>query len=501
MRIATLGISHEANTFSSVPASLDHWERSGILHGEQIIEQYATAQATISGFLALGQEDPNVHVEPLLFSRITPMGPITATAFEHLSEQMLDLLTQGRPWDGVLLALHGAAVSDEYPDADGEILRRVRQVLGPNVTVGVTLDMHANISPLMVHEADVVTVYQTNPHVDAREQALRAGRMVRDAIAGRLHPRMALQMVPVAINILRQGTDDFPVRALLDAARAAEQRPGVLSVSVVEGYPYADVPEMGMSVVVVADDDEALAGEVAAELADLTWQMREHAKGTAVSIEDALRQAARAERGPVVLLDTGDNVGAGSPGDSTHLLAAAQRMAIPGLFCSLYDPEAVRAAVQAGPGALVRLDVGGKTDTMHGEPVPIEGRVRVISDGQWEDAGPTHDGFRFFNTGVSVLVHTTDDHDVLLTSRPAGNVSSQQLRAVGLDPATQPIIIAKGVNSPRATYEPLAAQMIYVATPGVTSADLSTFTYTRRRPIFPFDSDLQWSPTSQGDLL
>mgnify|MGYP001297335272 CR=1 FL=1 len=147
MRIATLGISHEANTFSSVPASLDHWERSGILHGEQIIEQYATAQATISGFLALGQEDPNVHVEPLLFSRITPMGPITATAFEHLSDQMLNLLTQGGPWDGVLLALHGAAVSDEYPDADGEILRRVRQVLGPNVTVGLTLDMHANISP------------------------------------------------------------------------------------------------------------------------------------------------------------------------------------------------------------------------------------------------------------------------------------------------------------------------------------------------------------------
>lgn len=349
MRIATLGISHEANTFSSVPASLDHWERSGILHGEQIIEQYATAQATISGFLALGQEDPNVHVEPLLFSRITPMGPITATAFEHLSDQMLNLLTQGGPWDGVLLALHGAAVSDEYPDADGEILRRVRQVLGPNVTVGLTLDMHANISPLMVRDADVVTVYQTNPHVDAREQALRAGRMVRDAIAGRLHPRMALQMVPVAINILRQGTDDFPVRALLDAARAAERRPGVLSVSVVEGYPYADVPEMGMSVVVIADDDDALAGEVAAELAELAWQVREHAQGTAVSIEDALRQAARAERGPVVLLDTGDNVGAGSPGDSTYLLAAAQRMAIPGVFCSLYDPEAVRAAVQAGP--------------------------------------------------------------------------------------------------------------------------------------------------------
>ncbi|MGC0251834.1 M81 family metallopeptidase [Pseudactinotalea sp. Z1748] len=493
MRIATLGISHEANTFSSVPASLEQWESSGILHGDQIREQYATAEATISGFLALAQHDQRIQVEPLLFSKITPMGIIPADTFEHLVGRMVTLLREDGPWDGVLLALHGAAVSEEYPDADGEILRRVREAVGPDVTVGVTLDMHANISARMVAAADVMTVYQTNPHVDARDQALRAARIVRDTIAGHRRPRMALQMVPIAINILRQGTDDFPVRDLLTAAREAEDRPGVLSVSLVEGYPYADVAEMGMSVVVITDDEDELAAVVAADLAERTWRMREHTHGLGVGIEDALQQAARADSGPVVLLDTGDNVGAGSPADSTHLLAAAQRLGVTGVFCSLSDPEAVAAAVQAGPGAQVELHVGGKTDARHGEPVRIEGQVRVITDGQWEDSGPTHGGFRFFNTGTSVLVHTTDGHDVLLTSRPVGNVSAQQLRAVGLDPTTQPIIIAKGVNSPRATFEPFAAQMIYVATPGVTSADLNTFAYSRIRPVFPFEADLDWS--------
>ena len=496
MKIAALGFSHEANTFSAVPASLEQWEAAGILEGQAIVDDYAEAEATITGFFELARVEPDVEVVPLVFGRITPMGAITAHAFEVLVSRMLDALRSRGPWDAVLLAQHGAAVSEEFPDADGEVTRRVRELVGPDVPIGLTLDMHANVSLLLVENADVVTVYQTNPHLDPRPRALHAGRLIARAVRGEIRPTMALEMPPVAINILAQGTDDSPMRELVELGRLHAGRPGVLDVSVVEGYPYADVAEMGMSVLAVTDDDAALAREVATTVARAVWDRREAFDTTATSIPDALRQAravVREGRRPVVLLDTGDNVGAGSPADSTHLLAAAQELGVGGLFQSLCDPEAVQECVRAGAGATVELEVGAKTDDMHGAPVRVRGTVRLLHAGRWEDPGPTHGGFRHFDTGTGALLRTEDGHELLLTTYPQGNVSLEQLRAVGLDPLRQPIIVAKGVNSPRAAFEPIAAEMIFVGTPGVTSADLSTFTYVhRRRPMFPFERDARY---------
>lgn len=497
MRIATLGVSHEANTFSPVPASLAQFERAGIARGQDIVKEYATSQATVGGFLALADEAPDVEVVPLVFARITPMGTITADAFETLLAEMLAALADQGPWDAVLLALHGAAVSAEFPDADGELARRVREQVGPDVPVGTTLDMHANVSLLLVESTDVVTVYQTNPHVDPREQALRCAQLVRRAVLGEIRPTMALEMPPVAINILRQGTSDSPMRELLEVAQEQARRPGVLSVSAVEGFPYADVAEMGMSFLAVTDDDAALAREVATELARFAWDQREDYEATGWAVDDALRRADEAERGPVVLLDTGDNIGGGSPGDSTFILAAAQRLGVRRLFQSLCDPGAVEECVAAGVGSTVELEVGGKTDDQHGAPVRVRATVRVVTDGRFEDPTPTHGGFRFFDTGTSVLLATEDGHDLLLTSDPQGTVSLEQLRSVGLDPLQQPIIVAKGVNSPRAAFEPIASELLYVATPGSTSADLSSFTFEhRRRPMFPFEPDATYAPAA-----
>ena len=208
-----------------------------------------------------------------------------------------------------------------------------------------------------------------------------------------------------------------------------------------------------------------------------------------MGIDDALMEASKGSA-PVVLLDTGDNIGGGSPGDSTHLLAAAQRLGIRGIFQTLCDPEAVEASSAAGIGTRVNLAVGGKTDLLHGAPVTIVGTVTVLFDGLFEDATPVHGGFRFYDSGESALIATDDGHDLLLTSLPVGTTSLQQLRSVGIEPTTQPIIIAKGVNSPRAAFEPIASAMLYVATPGATSADLTSFAYRhRRRPMFPFESN------------
>lgn len=493
MRVALLGFHHESNTFAPVPATLGQFLASGPDEGPELLAKYADSQATLAGFIEAAHHADDVDLIPLLHFDLNPMGTITAEAFDTIIAQLLAALDRGGPWDAVLLGLHGAAASEVYRDADGEVIERVRQLVGPDVAIGVTYDMHANVSPRMVDGVTVANTYMTNPHLDPRQRARECADLIFRVVRGEIHPVMALEKPPVAVNILRQGTSDSPMKELVALAHQAATRPGVLSVSIAEGFPYADVEEMGMAFLAVTDDDVALAHEVARELARAAWEVRADLEGDGVAIDDALQHAAQATRHPVVLLDVGDNVGGGSPGDSTHVLAAAQRLGVGGLFHSLCDPASVTACMAAGIGATVELDVGAKTDHQHGEPVAISGVVRLIDDGKFEDSGPTHGGFRFYDAGPRALVETDDQHMVLLTSRPMGNTSRQELISAGLDPLTQPIIVAKGVQSPRGAFEPIAAEMIALNTPGCTSADINALTYQhRRRPMFPYEPDAQY---------
>jgi microcystin degradation protein MlrC len=192
----------------------------------------------------------------------------------------------------------------------------------------------------------------------------------------------------------------------------------------------------------------------------------------------------------VVLMDVGDNIGGGSPADSTILLAEAKRQRVRGLLQTLCDPEAVKECLAAGIGNTLTLRVGGKTDQRHGRPVEVTGRVRLISDGKFEEWRPTHGGGRFFDQGTTVVLETTDDHTLVLTSQRIGNTSIEQMYSLGIRPEQKRVIVAKGVQSPRPAYQPIAAEIVLVNTPGVTTADLSFFDYRhRRRPLYPFEPD------------
>ncbi len=492
-RIATAGFQHESNTFSSVPAGLEKWERSGILEGEAIRAEYGSSQSTLAGFFDACADSGDVELVPLLFTRLTPMGAMTHEATAHIMDRALAAIRDGGPWDAVLLPQHGAAVSETWPDADGAFVRRVRELVGPDVPIGLALDMHANVSPMMVENADITTVYQTNPHIDAYEQAKLCANLVLRMLKGEIKPVTALENPPLLVNILNQGTSDEPMKTLVRLADEQRKRPGVLTVSVVEGYPYSDVAEMGMSFIAITDNDPALAKEIAKELADAAWAVREPLNAGGTPIDAALTRAAAAPVGPVVLFDVGDNVGAGSPADSTLILHAARRLGIKGLLQAVCDPGSVRECQQAGIGSRVKLAVGGKTDGQHGAPFPIEGTVTALSDGRYEETGPTHAGFRFFNDGPSAAIRTDDGYTIVLTTLPGGSMSLQQFRTLGIEPTQMPIIIAKGVHSPRPAMEPIAREMIWVATAGVTTADLTTFTYRHRRvPIYPLEHNVAW---------
>jgi microcystin degradation protein MlrC len=489
VRLATLGLSHETNTFARLPATYERFVEAGILRGDEIRRDYAESHATLAGFLEVGRQ-PDVEVVPLLFAMTNPIGTITSDAFERIVGEMLDLLRQHGPWDGVLLANHGAAVSEAYPDADGEITARVRALVGPDVPIGLSPDMHANISQKMVDNATVTVVYRTNPHLDPRPRARECAELIVRTIRGEIHPVQALELPPVAINIVKQFTGEEPMLGLVQDVEAVLARPGMLSASVAEGYPYADVAEMGMSFLAVHDGDTAAARDAARWMARRAWDRRAEFLGDTPSPEAALRAAAAAMRGPVVLMDVGDNIGGGSPGDSTVLLEAAQRLGIRRFLQTLCDPQAVAACVSAGVGQTVELQVGAKTDDQHGRPVAVKGRVRVISDGLFEEPTPTHGGFRFFDGGTTVVLETTDEHTLVLTSRLVGNTSIQQMYSVGVRPESFQVVVAKGVVSPRPAYAPIAAEIVLVNTPGVTTSDLSRFNYARRRrPLYPFETD------------
>ncbi len=498
MRFAVLGLSHETNTFSSVPADYAAFEREGLLRRKEILGEFRRSEATVAGFLQAGRE-LGFETVPLLHARTGPIGLITKDAFERIVGEMIGMLRDEGPWDGVLLANHGAAVSEEHRDADGEIAARVRSVVGPGIPVGMALDMHGNISPAMVRSTDVITIYRTNPHLDARERAFECAELILRTARGQIRPRQWLETPPLVINIVRQFTGEEPMRGLVADSLQVQSRPGVLSTSLAEGYPYADVAEMGMSFLVVADGDSELAQRSCRWLAQRAWARRAEMDASIPGAEAALAAAAghrgQSTAGPVVLMDVGDNIGGGSSADSTHILRQAQRMGIGGLLQTLYDPGAVRSCVAAGVGNRVELRVGGKTDDLHGAPVAVKGRVAGISDGRYEDPGPTHGGYRFFDSGTTAVIDTSDGHTLVLTSNRDGNTSRQQMYAAGVRPERYRIVIAKGVVSPRPAYEPIASRIVLVNTPGLTSADLSTFNYRRRRrPLYPFEPEARYLP-------
>ena len=366
--------------------------------------------------------------------------------------------------DGLLLALHGAMVTGRYADADGEMLRRLRVELGPELPIVATLDYHANVSAAMAEHADALIGYQTYPHVDQRERGLVAAGLMARTVRGEVRPVTAVAQPALIVPILGQATDREPMRSLLWEARTTEQRAGMLSVSVMAGFPYADVPEMGPSVIAVADGDRGLAVATAEELGQRMWERRREFLVKCPDAKEGVRQAMAAAERPVVLVDLGDNIGGGSAGDGTVLLAELLRQGARDAVVVIYDPEAVRAAVAAGAGGRFEQPVGGRADRLHGEPVRVRGVVRSIHDGTWVEDQPRHGGRRYNDQGATAVIEIEGPILVVVNSLRTPPFSLGQLTSLGIEPARQGIIVVKAAVAYRAAYEPIAGRVIEVDT-------------------------------------
>ena len=490
MRIGVMAFIHESNTFASFSTTLRRFTEGGITRGDEILERWTGAHHELAGFIEGGTLH-SFEVIPLLAAHATPGGPLTKRAFEAILGEMLELLRGSSGLDGLLLALHGAMVAEGYPDADGEVVSRLREAFGKPIVM--TLDCHANVSPRMIRGTTATILYRSNPHVDQRERGLEAASIIAGTVRGEIKPVQALETPPMVINISKQYTNQEPALGLIRDAEQVMRRPGVLSASVGLGFAFADVEKMGSSFLVVADGDPDVAREQARWMAERAWGRRQEFLMDLPSPVDAVQRAASSIEFPVVLMDVGDNVGGGSPGDSTILLAEILRQGVEGALIVLWDPAAAQRCIEAGIGAEVRLEIGGKTDNLHGSPVSIQGVVDAISDGRFTDDRPRHGGQRIYDQGLTVVLETPQEHTIVLTSKRMPPFSLEQILSQGIDPEAKRLIVVKGVIAPRAAYEPIAKEIIAVDTPGSTSANVHGFAYEhRRRPLYPLESDASY---------
>lgn len=486
LRLAALGLSHEANTFEPMLVSPEAMVAAGVHRGGELRAEHAGANTTMAGFLA-AEDLAGVEVVPLLHTADSAAGPISAVAFTSLADELVTALKKNGPFDGVLAALHGAAVAENCNDVDGYLLPRFREIVGGEVPIGVALDLHANISAEMARNADIMATYRTNPHIDAKQRAEEVAALVIRAARGEIVPTLAFEPVPAVINILCQNTEEAPMRDVLADLELVLTGPDVLTASVAEGYPYADVPEMGMSVVVVTDGDAAGAARQARELAAKVWARREQFACQAVTADEAIRIAAAAKGTPVLLLDVGDNIGGGAPGNSVELLSAARSLGLSSFVTTVVDPAAVGACTEAGIGGALQLAIGAAP------AVEAGATVLALANGIYSDSGPTHAGIRHFDSGPTAAVRLDTGQTVVLCSQAQVAASPVQLTSLGLGLAEFRAVVAKGVHSPLAGYGPFVAEAIRVDTRGITQADVTRFDYSlRHRPLFPFEPDAKY---------
>jgi microcystin degradation protein MlrC len=481
-------MSHETNTFSNIPTDRGQFEARNLHYGGEIVETYRGTGTCLGGMIEAAERH-GVRLVPSVAAAASPAGLVTKDIYGHVKERMLADLHAAGPLDGVLLDLHGAMVCEGIDDGEGDLIRAVRAVVGPTVPIAVTLDFHGNLSQEMVRGADLLHGYKTYPHVDMAERGVEATERLLQVAAGRIRPTAALRMPPILPPLGNQGTERGPMRRLYDMADQMEQDPKVISVSVFAGFPHADIPQAGLGVYVVTDDDQALADRLADRLARTAWDHRHEFMHKGLPVADAVARALAAQGRPIVLADMADNTGGGAAGDGTEVLRELLRVgARSAIVACIWDPAAVTACVKVGVGQRVTLDVGGKVDDRHGAPLRVTGVVRTLSDGRFVHKGPMARGLPG-RLGVTAVLDVADVKLILISYRWQ-TLDPEMIRFVGLDPLEHKVLVVKSTIHYRAAFEPIAREIVEVDAPGLSSSNLARFDFKRvRRPIFPLDPD------------
>lgn len=487
-RVAVASLMQETNTFSPIPTTVDLFESYYIHRGEEMWTGYGAARVEVPGVLAtLGKA--GFDAVPLIAAYAAAAGAMTRTAFEDLVGQIEARLAAAGPVDGLILALHGALVVEDQPDGDGEIIARMRAILPEGVPIGVSLDLHGHITPLML-QADTFHIgYRTYPHIDMFETGERVASLMARTLAGGCRPVMALAKCPVLVPAVCGRTTDGPLATVAMAARAMEAEGAVLHASIFPVQPWIDVPDLGFAALVCADGDDATAQVAADTLAAMVMDARHEFNLDLVPLDQAIEIAHRSD-GMTLVSDSGDAPTGGAAADCAAVLRAvlaAKADLQPRLtLLTLCDPNAAAAAHEAGEGAVIDLTLGHAFSTMDGTPVAVEATVMSVSDGCYvmQDAGAQ--GLPIDMGATAVLGIGTVR--IVVRARPSMEWDTGVYLSQGLAPATAALVFVKSPSHFRVSFGPLAARILVADTPGPTRADVRQLRYERvTRPLFPLD--------------
>jgi microcystin degradation protein MlrC len=499
MRFVLAEMIHETNTFSPIPTPLEAFSigtgRAGpVLETEAARARFEGTNTSLGGLIEAAR-DADAEIAIPIAGGAAPSGPVADAAFETFAGAITRAVARG--CDAVLLALHGAMVTASHDDGEGELVRRIRAV-APEVPIAVALDLHANLSRTMVEAATVVAGYRTYPHLDMAETGLRAGRTLVRALRGEVLPVLRMGKLPMLTHTLRQGHDVAPLMDLMARAVAAEASGEVLACSIFGGFPMADIPHVGFTVVVVADGDGAAADRLIAELLDLAWRRRAEFVYEVEPIERSIAAARRLAPepgcGPVVLVDHGDNVFSGGTQDVMATVAEALRQELDEIAIGpIWDPASVARMIEAGVGQEVTLELGGRTAMpalgLEGEPLRVSGRVRRITDGRYVVTCPMMTGIELDHGASAVL--DIGRAEILVSSKRMEPFDLGVFRHAGIEPTAKRYLLIKSRQHFRAGFEPIARHVVLVSGPGVTSSDYDLFRWTKvPRPLYPLDPEM-----------
>ena len=421
------------------------------------------------------------------------LGPDVVKAYRRLTEPILEAVAKGGI-DAALLDLHGAMVAEHEPDGEGALLEAIRR-LAPGLPIAVTCDLHANLTERMVRNCTALIGYKTYPHTDMHVVGRQIGQVLLDSLEGKCRPVMEWGNRPLLAQTLRMGTADEPMKSLVEAARAAETGP-ILAATVFGGFPLADMPDAGLSAVVVANGDRRAAEATRDALLDRAWSQRDDFLYRGEPLDQAVARARRIEDGPVLLLDHADNCGSGGTQDVMTVIAEVLRQSLEDVAVgAVWDPAAVEAMQRAGIGSTVTIELGGKTDMPSigraGKPLTVTGKVKLISDGEWICRGPMYTGVKVMMGPTAVL--DTGTVEIVITSRHHEPWDIGIFTSVGIDPRVKRYLVLKSRIHYRAGFAGLARATITCDGDGVTTSDNSQLNFTRlRRPIYPLDRPNHW---------
>lgn len=484
MRIAIGEFAHETNTFRAGMTPVEAFRSRHWVEGEAIFATHRGVRDSLGGMIdAAGRL--GIELAPTLATSTEPSATIAREAYEEIRDTLIAGIMAAGEIDALCLALHGAGVAEGIDDLEGTLLGEIRQIVGSDLPIVVTLDLHGNQTPEMVQHADVLLNCHLYPHTDMYERGVEAVELAKAIVDGELRPVM--HMVTLPMTIPPSTTMLSPAKDINELCWEWESGPGVVDVSFVHGFPHTDIPGIAVTVVATTNDDLALAERAANAVADTIWERRGEFLVELPGAEEAVRQALASDTEPVIVAEVSDNPGGGSPGDGTHLLHALLD-ANPERACFgfIFDPETARQAHEVGVGATIDIRLGAKTDDLHGTPVETRAYVKCLTDGRFVYSTPMGAGAQVDLGPMARLV--IGNVDVLVSSIRTQTLDAEVFLLHGIDVTRYKVVAIKSQQHFRAGFEPLAGDIIRCDTPGATSSNLSTMPFERiKRPIWPLD--------------